>query len=148
MDLSLLKQSELFKKITAKELTLFSPLAREENHEAGSILFSQSGAAEKVFLLDFGMVALKTSFSEGLEITYEMITRPGDPFGWSALVAPFKLTATAICLEKSRVIAFYKKDLDPFFLSRPHLGYRVMQNLCVLIARRLHRTRQLLAERI
>lgn len=148
MDLSLLKQSELFKKIPAKELTLFSPMAREETHETGSILFSQNGAAEKVFLLDFGIVALKTAFSEGLEITYEMITKRGDPFGWSALVAPFRLTATAICLEKSRVIAFYKKDLDPFFLGQPHLGYRVMQNLCVLIARRLHRTRQLLSERI
>ncbi len=143
-----LKQSELFKKVVPEGLKILSPLARRETYAPGSIIFSQNTLAEKLFLLDHGVVALKTSLADGLEITYEMITKKGDPFGWSALVEPFQLTATAICLEKTQVIAFQQKELDRIFTQHPDLGFTVMKNLCVLIARRLQRTRQLLAGQV
>ncbi|MBI5603904.1 MAG: cyclic nucleotide-binding domain-containing protein, partial [Deltaproteobacteria bacterium] len=131
-----LKQSELFKKVVPEGLKILAPLARLETYAPGSIIFSQNTLAEKLFLLDHGVVALKTSLADGLEITYEMITKKGDPFGWSALVEPFQLTATAICLEKTQVIAFQQKELDRIFQQHPDLGFTVMKNLCVLIARR------------
>ena len=143
-----LKQSELFKKVVPEGLKILAPLARLETYAPGSIIFSQNTLAEKLFLLDQGVVALKTSLAGGLEITYEMITKKGDPFGWSALVEPFKLTATAICLEKTQVIAFQQKELDRIFTQHPDLGFTVMKNLCILIARRLQRTRQLLAGQV
>lgn len=148
MTMVLLKQCELFNRMSPEELKVLSALAQKEAFAPGSIIFSQNTLAEKVYLLDQGMVALKTSLSEGLEITYEMITKRGEPFGWSALVEPFRLTATAICLEKTRVISFHNKDLNRIFNDDQQIGYRVMKNLCVLIARRLHRARQLLAEQI
>lgn len=143
-----LKQSELFKKVAPEGLGILSPIGQEEFYAPGSIIFSQNSLAEKVYLLDHGVVALKTSLSEGLEITFEMITKKGDPFGWSALVEPFLLTATAICLEKTLVLAFRQKDLDRVFAQHPDLGFTIMKNLCFLIARRLHRTRQLLAGQV
>ena len=140
----LLKQSELFKGVSADELKLLTPLTRSETFNTGSIVFFQDAPAEKAYLLDHGLVALKTSLSDGLEITYEMITHRGDLFGWSALVEPFQLTATAICLEKTKVLELNRKDLNRLFSQVPRLGFKVMQNLCVLIARRLQRTRQIL----
>ena len=140
----LLKQSELFKKVPAEELKVLTPLAHPKAFAPGTIIFSQSSSAEKVYILDQGLVALKTSISNGLEITYEMIKKRGDSFGWASLFEPFQHTTTAICLEKTEVIVFERKQLYRIFPHHSLLGFRVMQNMCILLARRLVRTRQLL----
>jgi CRP-like cAMP-binding protein len=144
MTYRLLKQSELFKKVPAEELKVLIPLGHQKVFEPGTIIFSQNTSAEKVYVLDQGLVALKTAISGGLEITYEMIKTRGDSFGWASLFEPFQHTTTAICLEKSEVIVFERKQLYRIFPQHPLLGFRVMQNLCILLARRLVRTRQLL----
>jgi CRP-like cAMP-binding protein len=148
MTVSLLKQSDLFKKISSEELKALIPLGQEKTFETGSIVFSQNAPAEKVYLLVTGLVALKTTLTNGLEITYEMITRKGDPFGWSALIEPYHHMTTAICLEKTRTLVFNRKDLKRLFPQHPILGFKVMQNLSILIAKRLERTRRLLVGQI
>jgi len=148
MVLSLLKQSDLFKKISAEELKNLLPLTREKTFALGSIIFSQNAKAERVYVLEAGSVALKTTLTNGLEITYEMITRKGDPFGWSALIEPFRHMTTAVCLENTQAVVFDRKDLNRLFPQHPVLGFKVMQNLSILIAKRLERTRKLLVGQI
>ena len=148
MTIPLLKQSALFKKLSPEEINVLAPLSPKKTFAPGTIIFSQNAPAERVYLLDQGLVALKTSLSNGLEITYEMITKRGDPFGWSALVEPFVHMTTAICLEKTGALVFNRKDLIQIFPQYPFLGFKVMQNLCILLVRRLERTRRLLVGQI
>jgi CRP-like cAMP-binding protein len=148
MVLSLLKQSDLFKKIPVEELKALIPLSHQKTFTAKSIIFSQQAKAEKVYLLEGGLVALKTTLTNGLEITYEMISKRGDPFGWSALIEPYQHMTTAICLEDTQATFFTRKDLKRLFPQHPLLGFKVMQNLSVLIAKRLERTRRLLVGQI
>ena len=145
MTIRLLKQSELLKKVPPEELKVLLTLAREITFDPGTIIFTQHSVASRIYVLDEGLVALKTSFSDGLEITYEMIRKKGESFGWASLFEPFKHTTTAICLEKSKAVVFERKPVYRLFPHHPLLGFRVMQNLCILLARRLERTRRLLA---
>ena len=55
MILSLLKQSDLFKKIPAEELKPLIPLSYPKNFTTGSIIFSQNSKAEKVYLVGRGI---------------------------------------------------------------------------------------------
>jgi len=148
MTISLLRQSDLFKKIPVEELKFLIPLSHKKIFPAESLIFSQNSEAKKVYLLEDGRVALKTTLTNGLEITYEMITKRGDPFGWSALIEPYRHMTTAICLEDTQAIFFNRKDLSRLFPKHPLLGFKVMQNLSVLIAKRLERTRRLLVGQI
>ena len=148
MTIPLLKKSELFNKVSPEEIKVLTPLSQEKTFSPETIIFSQNTPAERIYLLDQGSVALKTVLSNGLEITYEMITKQGDPFGWSALVEPFEHMTTAICLEKTGVVVFNRKDLIRIFPQYPLLGFKVMHNLCILLARRLERTRLLLVGQI
>ncbi|MEW6185437.1 MAG: cyclic nucleotide-binding domain-containing protein [Thermodesulfobacteriota bacterium] len=148
MATTLLKKSDLFKKIIPEEIKILSTLALEKTFPTGTIIFSQTDRAENVYLLENGRVALKTSLTTGLEITYEMIEKKGDPFGWSSLIEPFRHMTTAICLEPTEVLLFSRKDLFKLFPKNPHLGYVIMQNLCQLLASRLERTRRLLVGQI
>ena len=148
MIIPLLKKSELFSKVSPEEMKVLTPLSQEKTFSTGTIIFSQNAPAERVYLLDHGSVALKTVLSNGLEITYEMITKPGEPFGWSALIEPFRHTTTALCLEDTKAVVFNRKDLYRLFPQHPSLGFKIMRNLSILIAKRLERTRRLLVGQI
>ena len=145
MNLAALAPCEILKGLSPNERHLFFPLAETESFKTGTLLFLQDTPAKKVYILDQGSVALKTVLPMGLEITFEIIKKRGTPFGWSALVEPNRLTATAVCLENTRVISFKGKSLINLFHQNPLLGYKVFRNLCALVARRLLRTRELVA---
>jgi CRP-like cAMP-binding protein len=145
MTTAALTHCAIFKGLSREERNLFLPLAEVESFKTGALIFLQDTPAEKVYILDQGSVALKTILQADLEITFEILKQEGTPFGWSALVEPYRLTATALCLENTRVISFDGKSLINLFRHHPLLGYKVVRNLCALIARRLQRTRALVA---
>ena len=140
-----LTHCEILKGLSPEERNLFFPLAETESFKTGALIFLQDTLATKVYILDQGSIALKTVLPAGLEITFEIGKKRGTPFGWSALVKPCRLTATAVCLENTRVISFKGKSLINLFQQNPLLGYKVFRNLCALVARRLLRTRELVA---
>ena len=143
MNRAALTQCEILKGLSPDERNLIFPLAETESFKTGTLIFIQDTPAEKVYILDQGSVALKTVLPAGLEITFEIFKMKGTPFGWSALVKPYRLTATAVCLENTRIISFKGKSLINLFHQNPNLGYTVFRNLCALVARRLIRTREL-----
>ena len=145
MNLAALSQCPILKGLSPDERSLFSPLAETESFKTGAIIYRQDTPAEKVYILDQGSVALKTVLSAGLEISFEIFKKRGTPFGWPALVEPYRLITTAVCLENTRVISFQGKSLISLFHQNPLLGYIVYRNLCALVARRLIRTRELVA---
>ena len=145
MNSATLAKCEIFKGLSPDERKLFFPLSETESFKTGDLIYRQDTPAEKVYILDRGSVALKTVLPAGLEISFEVLERKGTPFGWPALVEPYRLFTSAVCLENTRVISFKRKALFDFFDQYPVLGYKLFRNLCALVARRLIRTRQLVA---
>ena len=64
----------------------------------------------------------------------------GEIFGWSALVPPHRLTASARCQGKADVIMINGKELMEFLEKDRRIGYVVMKNLSALISSRLAST--------
>jgi CRP/FNR family transcriptional regulator, cyclic AMP receptor protein len=145
MNSATLAKCEILKGLSPDERKLLFPLAETESFKTGDRIYLQDTPAEKVYVLDRGSVALKTVLPAGLEISFEVLERKGTPFGWPALVEPYRLITSAVCLESTRVISFKRKALFDLFDHYPILGYKIFKNLCVLVARRLIRTRQLVA---
>ncbi len=69
----------------------------------------------------------------------------GDFFGEIALAENDQRTATARCLEESRLVYFLKQDLEEWIEVEPRLGNRFLMNLASVLARRLHEANLLLA---
>jgi hypothetical protein len=61
----------------------------------------------------------------------------GEIFGWSALVPPHRLTASARCQGKADVITINGKELLELLEKGGRSGYVVMKNLSALISSRL-----------
>mgnify|MGYP005851673957 FL=1 len=138
----ILKSFSLFRGLTQKELAKIAGLCRERTYEGGSVIFTIGGSATDVYLLRTGKVDIQIEFKiyEYETVATIYTVGEGEIFGWSALVPPHRLTASARCEGKADVIMINGKDLMEFLEKDRRIGYVVMKNLSALISSRLAST--------
>jgi CRP/FNR family cyclic AMP-dependent transcriptional regulator len=138
----ILESFSLFSGLSQAELAGIAKLCRERIYESGSGIFTIGGSAADVYLLKTGKVDIQIEFKI---YDYEIMTTvytvgKGEIFGWSALVPPHRLTASARCEGKADVIIINGKELMEFLEKDKRIGYVVMKNLSALISSRLAST--------
>jgi len=139
-----LKGFELFNGLEDAELGEIAKLCRERVCEPESICFTEGSKAEDLYLLRAGEVEIVFQSPRRCSKATVTIIGPGRVFGWSALVEPGILTASARCTKRAQVILIRGADLIDIFEKNSRIGYVVMKNLSAVIASRLTRTRQAL----
>ncbi|MFQ6059647.1 MAG: Crp/Fnr family transcriptional regulator [Anaerolineae bacterium] len=145
-----LRGCELFWELDDAGLAEIAALCREESYPAGATVFSEAEAAEDLYILQEGRVALQIQLRSMAQVSGEVTieeVEPGHVFGWSALVRQRRLTASARCLEDVRVVAVKGRALNELFERNAHIGFVVMKRLADVISSRLRITRERLAER-
>ncbi len=138
----ILKSFVLFSGLSQTELAGIARLCRERTYESSSVIFTIGGSAADVYLLETGKVDIQIEFKI---YDYEIMTTvytvgKGEIFGWSALVPPHRLTASARCEGKADVIMINGKELMELLEKDKRIGYLVMKNLSALISSRLAST--------
>jgi CRP/FNR family cyclic AMP-dependent transcriptional regulator len=142
-----LNKFDVFRGLNNEELRKIAMVCREHTFEQGQIVFSEGSKAEDLYILQKGKVAIEMELHpSGRRVKATVTTLgPGRLFGWSALVEPHILTASASCEEKAEAIAIKGADFLDLFEKDNHIGYVVMKNLAAIVSSRLTRTRQRLA---
>jgi CRP-like cAMP-binding protein len=124
------------------EIEALTNLAEEERYPAGQFIFHEGGTANKLFLVLEGRVdMLMNTNAEGTHREPVMTVGPGEIFGWSALVEPFELTASARCNTPVRVISVYAPGVRALMTLRCTMGLQLMQKVCQVASARLRATR-------
>jgi len=147
VSIEVLKGFDLFAGLSDDELKDIARVATEHVCEKGTLSFAEGGKAENLELVRNGQVAIEfhiRRLSKHAKVTI-IVLGPGRVFGWSALVEPGILTASARCVERTQIIKMRATDLIDIFEENNHIGYVVMKNLAATISSRLRRTREKLA---
>ena len=139
-----LQASATFRGLPDADLSLLAGLAQERTYEPGTTVFLESEPAKELFLVLKGKVALEKAVvlgrrGEARRATVEVV-QPGQVFGWSSLVEPRQLTASAVCVEPTRVLAFSGEALDILLRERPVTGYEFMKRVAGIASLRLRDT--------
>jgi signal transduction histidine kinase len=146
----ILAQCYLFDELSDDELEKVAALCREEVYEAGAIVLTEGTMAKDLYVIIDGKVALETSFSlrsaSGKEGTIDVITQPGQAFGWSALGGTHVFTMTARCLQPTKVFAIDGAELHSLLAKDLFMGYKVMEGLVGVVASRFRHTKDTLAQ--
>jgi CRP-like cAMP-binding protein len=142
ISIEILKSFSLFSGLSEAELEKIAKLCRERIYDEGSVIFTIGGSATDIYLLKTGKVDIQIEFKI---YEYEIIATvytvgKGEIFGWSALVPPHRLTASARCEGKADVITINGKELLDLLEKEKLMGYLVMKNLSGLISSRLAST--------
>ena len=87
-----------------------------------------------------GRVALTQHVAGRGSVTL-MTVEPGDIFGWSAIIAPFKATSTVVSLEPVAVVSFDGQQLRQALRADCLLAAGVYPKVLEALARRMVATR-------
>ena len=149
-----LRRYDLFDFMGDKELEAVAAIAKENEYQKGDVIIESGQPADTFYFLADGNVAY-----------YYVVTTENDPyykkeyhihdinageiFGISALIEPYKYTATLRVDKPSRVIEIKASDLRALCDADPKLAYGLMQAVAKASIERLQATRiQLIAARV
>jgi CRP/FNR family cyclic AMP-dependent transcriptional regulator len=133
-----LRAGELFAGLSDDILERIAALCQEETYCPGAAIFSEGDEAQKLYILQEGVVALRVQPASGAKsIVVQPIEKRCGIFGWSGMVEPNIYTASAVCATDVKVIAVDGKKLMAVFEDFPAAGLVVMRRLATVIGSRL-----------
>jgi len=133
-------EADLFKGVSQRFITRIANSAEEEAFKRGSIIFKRGEEATNFYVLASGDVHIEIGGMSKEETL--AIDRTGEVFGWSAMVEPYKYTATARCVRDTKVIKISRDILETAIKEHPGEGLAVLKNLTAIIAGRLRYAHQ------
>jgi CRP-like cAMP-binding protein len=142
----LLSQAEFFEGLSDEQLATIADQCEEVSCRQGEVLFREGHKAERLYVLAEGKIQISIQLSSRPErLTMSVIDEPGQVLGWSALVAPYQYTASALCETDGRLLAIDGHALMQVLKQDPALGFVIVQHLVGVIGARLSHTRTALA---
>ena len=122
------------------DFRLVKEVGVKETIPSDTVIFSESDEATRLYVVERGRVAIKASLQGGKWAPVCAVS-PGEVFGWSCLVPPYRFTASATSLEETAVTYYEASKLRELFTREPGIGYAMMQNVAELVTSRLKNVR-------
>ena len=113
--------------------------ARNVRFDAGQYLFREGEAADQLYLLRHGRVALEMSMPGCGAVTFETV-HEGELVGVSWLVPPYRWSYDAKALELVRAISIDATCIRRKCEEDHDLGYELMKRFVPVLVERLHGT--------
>jgi CRP-like cAMP-binding protein len=115
-------------------------LATRREARPGDVLLNEGARTDALGLVLSGRVALRMMVPERGPITV-LTVEPGDLFGWSAVVPPYRSTSTAVALEPTTAVVFPASALLDALDRDEDLAAALYPRILRSVARRLEATR-------
>src|SRR5512140_1612638 len=139
MDVSL--DNPLFRGLTPQQLNLLLPLFESFSASAGTTIFKQGEAAAHLYIVQSGTVTIQYKPYDGPMITLSHL-RPGDIFGWSAVVGGQTYTSDAIATTDLATLRLRGRQLVELCSEYPAEGHAILDRLAEVVAPRWTYARQ------
>lgn len=129
-----IRQSELFMGTSMDFVKKFMDVSEMSSHEKGEILFRENDRAEFFFILLNGRV--KLSVGKPKQVVYRA-ERNGEAFGWSSLIGGKVYSASAECLEPTKLLRTASNQLSQVLANDVENGMIFFKQLAATLGNRL-----------
>ena len=137
--MNVLKDNVLFCTLSSRELRYLAGLVYDRVYQPDEPIFQQNDRGLGMYLIAKGQVAIKSPTPER-EVLVTVLGE-GSFFGEIALVEPNSLrSASAVALERTQVIGFFKPDLMEILERKPAMGVKILFQLSMVLGKRLLET--------
>ncbi|MBA4389391.1 MAG: hypothetical protein C0399_00415 [Syntrophus sp. (in: bacteria)] len=134
MEASPTKESDLFKGVSQRVIAEIGKMAEEITFKKDSVIFRTDEEAPYIYELVEGVVDIVVLEKDNMHFS---VIRPGEIFGWSALVEPYVYTATANCVTDVKVIRIARDSIEHVVKRHPAEGLMIYKHLAGIIGNRL-----------
>jgi CRP-like cAMP-binding protein len=142
--LHVLEDSVFFEDFDAEHLAILADHAAVVSVPAESAILEEGRAADHMYVLAGGAVRLTTNVhadGEPSEVPVQLVSQPGEVFGWSAMIDPRRYLATAVAQVDSVMFSLAAVDFDRFAAEDPQLGVAMIRKILWLLGNRLRALR-------
>jgi CRP-like cAMP-binding protein/rubredoxin len=129
------RMATLFHGLSDKEIQQILSIGEPMVCEPGTVLFRAEDEATTIYFIESGRVAIRVKEGKTEKTVYT--ASQGDVLGWSTVVLPYQRTATAVVVERAKVIAIDTNKFQNFCDKNAAMCYRVAQNVNRAVIARL-----------
>ncbi len=143
----LLRRYPFFALLNDEQLQAIAMIAQEKSYQKGALLVKENTPAVILALLTEGDIDLIYSGGGEGAICNALVgsIAPGEPYGVSSLIEPYRYTATAKATMPVKVIELDGAALRELVEKDWKLGYIMMRNVAIAVLERLRYTQVELA---
>jgi CRP-like cAMP-binding protein len=139
-----LETCEFFRGLDGSQLAGITPICRPCRFEAGETIYHQGGVGEEIFIIAEGQVLLERAVSVGPRkgtVPVAVLGKGKIIGGWSTLLnEPHTLMLSAVCRRSAVLLAINGAGLRQRMTADILLGFRLLENLCLLLRDRVQAT--------
>jgi len=132
-----IKQSDLLLGTSMDFVKKFMDICHMVSHEKGHVLFHESDEARHFYILLNGRV--KLSVGGGGQVVYD-VGQNGEAFGWSSLIGRDVYSASAECVEPTKLLVADRQKLGKILEDDPANGLIFLKQLAATLGNRLMET--------
>jgi len=111
----------LFRGLSPELTVQLAPLFGQVTFANGETIFAQGNRAERVYVLEDGVVALQFQPEDGEQLAVATLTE-GSVLGWSAVLGRPYYTSSAVCVAETRALAIPGEKLRALIRVEPELS--------------------------
>ncbi|MEM6822765.1 MAG: cyclic nucleotide-binding domain-containing protein [Verrucomicrobiota bacterium] len=139
--LACLHQIPLFSSLSVRELRRLEPIFHDRRYDTGEVIFDQGEEGLGMYVVVSGKVRIftKAESPDGSEKELALLGT-GQFFGELALLDGEKRTASAIAVEPSRLVGFFRPEFLSVLETHGRAGTKISLQLAKLTAFRLRQT--------
>ena len=129
-----IKQSELLMGTSMDFIKKFMDISQMVSHAKGDVLFREKDPARHFYVLLNGRV--KLGVGESGQMVYD-IRQNGEAFGWSSLIGRERYSASAECIEATKLLKTDSEKLKKELEKDPANGIVFFKQLAATLGNRL-----------
>jgi len=136
-----LRSNLLFRDLSPRELQYLATLVYERTYEKGETVFRQNDRGFGMYVISRGKVEIRNAGRHGESALTTL--EAGSFFGELSLIERENIrTASAIAVERTTLVGFFKPDLMAILESKPTTGVKILFQLSTVVGQRLLETTQ------
>lgn len=137
--LSILNKIPLFQHLKIYEVVKISKILHARNYYQNEFVFQEKEPGAGMYIVKSGSVKIFMKSPDGK--SHEVaVLKKGDFFGESALIDESPRSASAIALENTELLGFFRADLMNLMDRDPVLSAKILMRLAIVITQRLRQT--------
>jgi CRP-like cAMP-binding protein len=131
----LLRHYPAFAGAQERSVQAVAAISEEKSYKAGEVIFEEGTPARQLYFVATGEIDLYFNTRDQKVIVDTLV--PGDLMGWSTMVEPHLMTASAVARSEVRLIAIEAEGLKKVFESDCQLGFLMLKQVVASLSHRL-----------
>ena len=139
IDLEVLKDFEVFQGLMTREMQIIHEVSTLMSYTGGDNILKQSDLSMDLFIVVKGRLSVNMGYSSSREKRLQKIAelKAGDMFGEIGFLEGKRRSASISAMEPGQVLKIDGLKLHEIFEINQHMGYIMMRNIALVLARRL-----------